>query len=66
MKLAEAGFCDEQVIAVQGPGWLRKDFDRQWERPEERKKLLSLVRAVESERSLLAASPHVVAVARKG
>ena len=65
-EFAEAGFGDTQVIAVQGPGWLRRDFDRHWQSPAERLKLLSLIRAVEFERSLLAVSPHVVAVARKG
>jgi ubiquinone/menaquinone biosynthesis C-methylase UbiE len=65
-ELAEAGFRGAQVIAVQGPGRLRKDFDRHWETPDERLKLLTVIRAVESERSLLAVSPHVIAVARKG
>ena len=49
-ELAEAGFRGAQVIAVQGPGWLRRDFDRHWENPDERRKLLSLIRTVESER----------------
>ncbi len=65
-EFADAGFTGAQLIAVQGPGWLRRDFDRHWQSPAERQKLLSLVRAVECERSLLAVSPHVVAVARKG
>jgi SAM-dependent methyltransferase len=60
-----AGFREVEIIAVQGPGWLRKDFDRNWENPDERQKLLRLIRAVESEPSLLAVSPHVVAVAIK-
>ncbi len=64
-ELAEAGFRSVQVFAVQGPGWLRKDFDKHWENIEERNKVLSLIRAVESERSLMAVSPHVVGVARK-
>jgi ubiquinone/menaquinone biosynthesis C-methylase UbiE len=64
-ELAEGGFPGAQVIAVQGPGWLRKNFDRYWESPPERDKLLALIRAVESERSLMAVSPHVVGVGRK-
>jgi SAM-dependent methyltransferase len=64
-ELEEAGFRGARVFAVQGPGWLRKDFDKHWENLEERHKVLSLIRAVESERSLMAVSPHVVGVARK-
>jgi ubiquinone/menaquinone biosynthesis C-methylase UbiE len=64
-EMNEAGFREVEIIAVQGPGWLRKDFDRHWENPDERKKLLSLIRAVESEPSLLAMSPHFVAAAIK-
>jgi SAM-dependent methyltransferase len=64
-ELVEAGFRRAQVIAVQGPGWLRRDFERHWENPDERRKLLSLIRSVESEPGLLAVSPHIVAVARK-
>jgi SAM-dependent methyltransferase len=64
-ELAEAGFGSAGVFAVQGPGWLRKDFDKHWPNLEERHKVLSLIRAVESERSLMAVSPHVVGVARK-
>jgi SAM-dependent methyltransferase len=65
-ELAEAGFRGVQIFAVQGPGWLRKDFGRNWEDPGERRKLLSLVRAVESEPGLLAVSPHILAVGRNG
>jgi ubiquinone/menaquinone biosynthesis C-methylase UbiE len=65
-EFAEAGFRGARIIAVQGPGWLRKNFDRHWESRAQRLKLLSLIRAVESDRSLLAVSPHIVAVARKG
>ncbi len=64
-ELNEAGFRDVTILAVQGPGWLRKDFDRHWQDPREREKLLKLIRAVESEPSLLAVSPHVVAAAIK-
>jgi hypothetical protein len=64
-EMAAAGFRAARVIAVQGPGWLRKDFDKYWVNLLEREKILSLIRAVESERSLMAVSPHVVGVGRK-
>ena len=64
-ELAEAGFLGAHVLAVQGPGWLRKDFEHNWGNLQERDKILALIRAVESERSLMAVSPHVVGVGRK-
>ena len=64
-EMAAAGFLGARVIAVQGPGWLRKDLDQYWGNLAERDKILSLIRAVESERSLMAVSPHVIGVGRK-
>lgn len=64
-EMAAAGFRDARIMAVQGPGWLRKDFDQCWGNLQERDTILSLIRAVESERSLMAVSPHVVGVGRK-
>jgi len=64
-EVAEAGFQNALVLAVQGPGWLRKDFEQSWHTAAEREKLLALIRAVEGERSLLSVSPHIIAVAKK-
>jgi ubiquinone/menaquinone biosynthesis C-methylase UbiE len=64
-EMNEAGFHEVEILAVQGPGRLRKDFERNWDNPYEREKLLNLIRAVESEPGLLAVSPHMLAIARK-
>ncbi len=64
-ELAEAGFQNALILATQGPGWLRKDFEQSWHCAAEREKLLALIRAVEAEQSLLCVSPHIIAVAKK-
>ena len=65
-ELAEAGFQGAQVIAVQGPDRCEGTSIGIGRTRTAARKLLSLIRTVESQRGLLAASPHIVAVvARK-
>lgn len=60
-----AGFRVLQVLAIEGPGWLARDFDRLWNDPQQRERLLAAVRKVEREPSVLGASAHVMAIGRK-
>ena len=60
-----AGFQIEAVVAIEGPGWLARDFDRLWNDPAQRERLLAAVRKVEREPSVLGASSHVMAIGRK-
>jgi SAM-dependent methyltransferase len=61
----EAGLTHEATLGVEGPGWLLQDFDRWWDDPARRERLLAVARAVEAAPSLLGVSAHLLAVARK-
>jgi SAM-dependent methyltransferase len=64
-EITEAGFSSIEVFAVEGPGWLAKDFDARWADPARRRRLLDLIRAVEREAILLGATSHLLGIARK-
>ena len=60
-----AGFQVVEVTAIEGPGWLARDFDRLWNDPALRERLLAAVRKMEREPSVLGASSHIMAIGRK-
>lgn len=64
-ELLTAGFRVVGVVAIEGPGWLAHDFDRLWNDPAQRERLLGAVRKVEREPSILGASSHIMAIGRK-
>lgn len=63
-EVTEAGFDSVAVLAVEGPGWLARDFERHWQDSAWRTRLLDALRHLEREPSLLGVSAHVLAVAR--
>lgn len=64
-EVAEGGFQPVELAAVEGPGWLARDFDARWADPARREALLEAVRAVEHEPDLMGASPHLLVAAGK-
>jgi SAM-dependent methyltransferase len=60
-----AGFEVLGIVAIEGPGWLARDFDRLWNEPIQRDRLLAAVRKVEREPSILGATSHIMAIGRK-
>jgi len=60
-----AGFQVLEIVAIEGPGWLARDFDRLWNDVTQRERLLAAVRKVEREPSVLGASSHVMAIGKK-
>jgi ubiquinone/menaquinone biosynthesis C-methylase UbiE len=60
-----AGFEVLAVVAIEGPGWLARDFDRLWKDPVQRERLLAAVRKVEREPSILGSSAHIMAIGAK-
>lgn len=60
-----AGFQILEIAAIEGPGWIARDFDRLWTDPVQRERLLAAVRKVEREPSVLGASAHIMAIGRK-
>jgi ubiquinone/menaquinone biosynthesis C-methylase UbiE len=59
------GFEVVSVVAIEGPGWLARDFDPLWKDPAQRERLLECVRKVEREPSVLGASAHIMCLGRK-
>ena len=64
-EVLAAGFQILEVLPIEGPGWLARDFDRLWADPIQRDRLLSTVRKMEREPSLLGVSAHIMAIGRK-
>jgi ubiquinone/menaquinone biosynthesis C-methylase UbiE len=60
-----ARFQIVELVAIEGPGWIAHDFERLWNDPLVRERLLAAVRKVEREPSILGASSHIMAVGRK-
>ena len=63
-ELVVAGFQHEATPGIEGPAWLLQDLDAQWQDPVRQAVILSVVRAIEAEPSLLGASSHLLAVGR--
>jgi ubiquinone/menaquinone biosynthesis C-methylase UbiE len=64
-EFLSAGFRVMEVLPIEGPGWLARDFDRLWNDPAQRDRLLASVRKMEREPSVLGASSHIMAIGRK-
>ena len=64
-EVREAGFDQEGLYSVQGPGQLASDLEGRMSNPTERTQLLDLIRSVEQEKTLLGVSSHFVVVATK-
>jgi ubiquinone/menaquinone biosynthesis C-methylase UbiE len=64
-ELLAAGFQMAETLAIEGPGWLARDFDRLWNDPAQRERLLDVARKVEKEPSILGATAHIMAIGKK-
>jgi ubiquinone/menaquinone biosynthesis C-methylase UbiE len=64
-EIAQAGFVVTGIYGIEGPGWLLPDFDEWWDDEECRQRLLRIARSLETEPSVLGASAHLMAVAKK-
>jgi ubiquinone/menaquinone biosynthesis C-methylase UbiE len=65
-EVKDAGFDLAGLFAVEGPGAFLPDFQARWADEAARERLLGLLRRVEREPALLGASPHILAVGRRG
>lgn len=65
-EVRAAGLDLVEVLPLESVGALTACFPSVWADPGRRETLLSLVRSVEREPSLLGISPHLLAVARRG
>jgi SAM-dependent methyltransferase len=64
-ELGAAGLDVVTVVGLEGPLWLLPDLDARWADASARERLLSLVRTVETQPSLLGLSAHILAVGRR-
>lgn len=64
-ELLAVGFEVVGIVAIEGPGWLAREFDRLWGDAKQRERLLAAVRKVEREPSILGATSHIMAMGRK-
>jgi len=64
-EISKAGLKLEKLLAIEGPGWLRKIDEAEDSDPSRLKTIIETVRMVEEDRSLLPLSDHIAAVARK-
>jgi ubiquinone/menaquinone biosynthesis C-methylase UbiE len=64
-EVREAGFDDVRLLAVEGIAWSATHFGEAWDDPEQRSKLMDFLSRIEAEPSLLGASAHFIAVARR-
>ena len=64
-EVETAGFRLKDLLAVEGPARLLRDFAVHWQHPQKREWLLELVRNVERERHLFGMSTHLMVIADK-
>jgi ubiquinone/menaquinone biosynthesis C-methylase UbiE len=64
-ELEEAGFVDPDLLAVEGPFGCLQNFDEVWSNAELREHMLTFLRQIERDSSLIGASAHLLAFARK-
>jgi ubiquinone/menaquinone biosynthesis C-methylase UbiE len=60
-EVVEAGFAEVTVRAVEGPAWLVGDLGALWADGTVRERVMTVLRLLEEEPSLLGASAHLVA-----
>lgn len=59
------GFAAPELLQIEGPGFLVPDFEARWADEARREAMLQAARWLESEPEMLAASSHLMAIARK-
>ena len=64
-EFREAGLGEVQVLAVEGPSWCTTFFGEASDNPVQRSDLMKFLSVIEREPSILGASAHMLAVARK-
>lgn len=64
-EVDKSGLTLEKILAVESIGGLLVDFDEIWKDSERRERLLRFIRKVEDEPSLMGASAHIIAIAKK-
>jgi len=64
-EISEANFKNISIHSVEGIGYMMKDFKANWNNTTYRQFLLQILEKIETEPSLLGASPHLMSIAQK-
>ncbi len=64
-EVEEAGLAHEKNLPVEGPFWTMGNLAEHWRNEGRRERLMQAIRSIENEQSLIGASAHIIAVARK-
>jgi len=64
-EIEEAGLRFDNLIAVEGPGWMNQELDAWLDDAAARERLLQVLRRVETEATLIGSSAHILAVAHR-
>ena len=62
-EIEEAGLRFDDLVGIEGPGWFAPQLDAWLDDPAERERLLSVLRRLEREPTLIGASAHILAIA---
>ncbi len=63
-EITEAGFDLVKTVGLEGPAWLLGDFDELWAEASKRKQLLTFLKLIENEPTLVGVSAHFLSVAK--
>ncbi|MFZ0808472.1 MAG: methyltransferase domain-containing protein [Candidatus Sulfotelmatobacter sp.] len=64
-ELLAAGFQVVELLPIEGPGWMARNFDELWNDAAQRERLLAVLRTVEREPSIMGSTSHLMAIGRK-
>lgn len=64
-EFSAAGFSNFQIMAIEGFGWLRPDFNAKWKNEDSRNKMLRYLRQTENDPVMIGVSAHVMTIAKK-
>lgn len=64
-EVREARLDDVQMLSIEGPVWSAAQFREAWNDPPQRQSLMTFLAEIEKEPSLLGATGHMMAVARR-
>jgi ubiquinone/menaquinone biosynthesis C-methylase UbiE len=64
-EIREAGFLVQEVVGLEGAGWLLPDFEQRWRDPRRREDLIRIAKALGSEPAIRGLSAHLLTVARR-
>jgi len=65
-EIAASGLVFEKLIALESFGWIIKEFGKKSEDAVYLNRLLHTIRLVEEDENIMAMSPHILGIARKG